>query len=116
MENQWSVYRVSPIDHGWHYLKTVNETARLLGGNWAEAEANGLVADHPRVEVFLAAYRFAREAAIAHGYDNINRNQPVVFWLPDSTIFNYGFVFKSDNGGITYVISPKPLPWLNQMS
>lgn len=116
MENQWSVYKIAPIDHGWHYLKTVNETARLLDGNWAEAEIDGLVADQPTVEAFLAAYRFARDAAIAYGYDGINRQEPVVFWLPDAAVFSYGFVFKSDIGGVTYVVSPNPLPWVGALA
>ncbi|MCB5190983.1 hypothetical protein LG198_09610 [Methylobacillus arboreus] len=113
MASNWIVYKIPPIDHGWHYLKTVGETARIIGGNWAEAEINGLVADQPNVEEFLESFHIALEAAVAAGYDGIKRNDPVVFWLPDTLVFSYGFVFKSDHGGVTYVVSPKPLPWLN---
>jgi len=116
MKDQWNVYKIAPIDHGWLYLRTVGETARLLGGHWAEAAVNGLVADHPTVETFLASYHYAHDAALAHGYDGINRQEPVVFWFPDAAVFNYGFVFKSDIGGITYVVSPKPLKWLDSLS
>jgi hypothetical protein len=33
-------------------------------------------------------------------------------WLPYDTEFAYGFVWKQDNNGTTFVASPVPMPWL----
>jgi hypothetical protein len=38
-------------------------------------------------------------------------NDPVVFWVPVEDSFRYGFVFKQDNNGSTFVVSPVPMPW-----
>jgi hypothetical protein len=42
--------------------------------------------------------------------------KPRVLWLPDPDNFTfcYAFVWKQDQKGMAFVISPIPLPWLDR--
>lgn len=111
----WFAYAVSPIDFGWGNLKTVEETARELGSTDAYVKVMGadtLLEEGPTFEDFLRAWESAKEAAYAEGWEGDFRHKPVVFWVPTSTTFEFGFAFKQDNNGTTFVISPVPMPWL----
>lgn len=113
----WYVYELGPIDFGWEHLASVEETAARIGGD----EARASVAPHtvdisgPTVAEFLASWSSAQVAARDRGWEGDFRNDPVVFWVPAVEVeFTYGFVLKQDNNGMTYVVSPVPLPHLDQ--
>jgi hypothetical protein len=107
-------YQIAPIDFRWNHLKTVAATASELGASEAELEAtsggvNG--ADDPSLREFLDDWATAKAMAGSIGWDGDLRNDPVVFWVPVEDSFRYGFVFKQDSHGGTFVVSPVPMPW-----
>lgn len=107
----WHTYEVAPIDMGWENLRTVQETASILATRMQSAVRKHDV-DASELHSFLAAWESAKDAASTAGWEGDFRNEPVVLWVPDDTEFSYGFVFKQDNNGTTYVVSPVPMPWL----
>ena len=114
----WSVYEVPPVDANWRFLKTVAATAREIGGDSAHARAMGAPSslEGPDIEEFLSTWQAAREAARQAGWDGDFRHEPVVFWVPGDTEFRWGFVIKQDNNGTTYVVSPVPMPHLDELA
>ena len=107
----WYTYEVPPIDIGWENMRTVQETASILttrmhGG----ASKNDITPSD--LQSFLYAWESAKEEASINGCEGDFRNEPVVIWIPNDTEFNYGFAFKQDNNGTTYVVSPVSMPWL----
>ena len=112
-----STYDISPIDVGWDNLKTVWETAALLGAKDAESRARRETTSDCSYDLpkFLTAWEFAKQKAGDHGWEGDFRIDPVVFWVPDDTQFSYGFVFKQDNNGTTYIVSPVDMPHLKDL-
>ncbi len=110
----WRVYSIIPIDFGWERLQTVEEVA----ANMAEEKAAGIVHAQPSysdLEKFFSDIQRARSLAEEAGWEGDYRDRPRVFWLPDENDFSCGFVWKQDNNGTTYVVSPHPLPWLDAL-
>ena len=99
------VYPLSPIDHNWDMLRTVQETAVILSkaanDGWTEAWED-------RLTVFLSRWKFAQENARSNGWEGDFRGEPRVIWLPDPEAADFvpAFVFKQDNNGTTFVVSP----------
>jgi hypothetical protein len=107
----WHTYEIAPIDFGWENLKTVRETAvALLESGQASALKNDI--DASDLQDFLISWESAKTAASEKGWDGDLKGEPVVMWIPNDTEFNYGFAFKQDNNGTTYVMSPVEMPWL----
>lgn len=115
----WHAYYVSsPID-SWGGLKTIKETVQTLaeefeGGNCAEWLAECDEATSLDIQEFLANWDSAKVAAKDAGWEGDFREPPMVFWLPCETECRYGFAFKQENNGSTFVVSPLALPWLSQ--
>lgn len=108
---KWTVYEILPIDFGWENLKSVKATFHALAEGHDEFEhPDGINTDE--VRGFLTAWESAKQAAKQHGWEGDFRNDPSVFWLPAEHSFEFGFVIKQDNNGTTFVVSPRPLPWL----
>ncbi len=114
------VYVCSPIDHNWENLKSVAEYAQELGARdaavIAERGEKGLLYYDSTVNDFLRDWNEAKSLAHEHGWEGDFRQGPSIFWLPDETGFIYGFVFKQDNNGTTFIISPRQLPWVEKFS
>jgi hypothetical protein len=67
------------------------------------------------VSAFLADFAYALRLAKDTGqWEGDYNYEPRVFWSPDPDLFrfSYGFVWKQDNNGTTFIISPQPLKWL----
>lgn len=114
----WHVYEIAPIDHGWHNLKPVSTWAGELAQQQFSAAAHdpndGIsYGEDPLVQEFLDRWESAKSAASSAGWEGDFRQEPVIFWLPGGSDFDYGFVIKQDNNGTTYVVSPVELPHLN---
>ena len=108
----WYTYEIGPIDLGWENLKTVRETSTfLLEKGLAAGRKNDI--DPSELQAFLKSWQSAKDAASEKGWEGDFRHEPVVMWIPNDTEFNYGFVFKQDNNGTTYVISPIEMSWLD---
>ena len=111
----WIVYELNPIDYGWSNLRTVQQTiAEIANTNEEAAQRYEVNADG--VRDFLSAWDAAQLAASGHGWEGDFREPPRVFWLPKELSFEHGFVFKQDNNGATFVVSPQELPSLGYPS
>lgn len=109
----WHTYETPPVDIGWEDLRTVQETAGVLVARMQSTGVKNDV-DASALHSFLAAWTSAKDAASSKGWEGDLRIEPVVFWVPNDTEFSYGFVLKQDNNGTTYVVSPVPMPWLEE--
>ena len=104
-------YEVPPIDFGWEHLKTINETVVNFAARIASTVRKNDI-DTIDLTDFLDRWSRAKDAASEKGWEGDFRHEPCVFWVPADTEFDYGFVFKQDNNGNTYVVSPVEMPWL----
>ncbi|AIT27100.1 hypothetical protein [Bordetella holmesii] len=100
----WHVYRIPPLDGGWDFLLTVAEALALSEDSLDE----GLSRDDWR-----AAFNEAQSAAEGAGWEGDFRGEPHVLMLPMAGRLAPGFVWKQDNAGLCFVVSPCPLPWLH---
>ena len=107
----WHVYQVGPIDYGWHHLRTVRETLEVFAVPCEGSDPREGV-DTTAALAFLRHWDDAKETALAAGWDGHFRLEPRVVWLPQALEMAYGFVFKQDHNGATFVLSPHPLPHL----
>lgn len=111
----WFVYSLGPIDHNWEYLRTVREVAVELGQSDAIQRLSKHAFPCLGVDEFLDAWDDAQRSARNNGWEGDFRQDPVVFWLPtENPQFSFGFTFKQDNNGTTWVVSPVPLSYLQE--
>jgi hypothetical protein len=110
----WYAYDITPIDSGWDYLRTIPETAALIGKHEALGKMQGY-SDAVSVKDFLADFENAKVLAKEHGWEGDYRGEPHVFWIPVEGEVTYGFVWKQDNNGTTFIVSPQPLPWVSNL-
>lgn len=112
----WKAYHLSPIDWNWQYLPTVEEIATRFAADDAALDLNEAPEYEPRMlPDFLKHFAMAKEMASEVGWEGDWRAKPRVFFLPGETNFDYAFVWKQDNNGSTFVISPHPLSWLDSL-
>ncbi|WP_052757368.1 hypothetical protein [Sphingobium chungbukense] len=109
----WKAYAIIPIDWTWEFLPTVQEMA----GRFAESDATQRVEsvdyDPLYLDNFWKHFELAKRLAAQEGWEGDFRQHPRVFFLPDENQFRYGFVWKQENNGTTFVVSPQPLSWLD---
>lgn len=115
----WFVYHLPPVDNGWIFAKTVDEVAQTLAGIEVTEKVDG--SDNigvflPTVDDFIRDWKSAQDAASEHGWEGDFRSKDhrVVIAVPHGVDFQAGFVFKQDNNGSTFVVSPVELPHLNK--
>jgi hypothetical protein len=108
----WFVYSISPIDFKWERLRSVRETIAHMA---AVIDDNSNPNDVSDIQEFIRVWDSAKDAASENGWDGDYRNPPAVFWLPDDSEFSYGFVIKHDNNGETFIVSPRELPWAQNL-
>lgn len=111
----WTAYQINPIDFRWELLLTVDEVAGRLASEAAKQIVAGWNSASTEVEQFFADYERARGLAREVGWEGDFRHPPQVFFLPDEGTFAYAFVWKQENNGGTFIISPRPLAWLKQL-
>lgn len=114
----WHVYEIPPIDFNWEYLPTVEETAVTLASQEAKVLVReGNLSSIPGMDCdqFLDLWQSAQDEAGENGWAGDHKEAPVVMWLPTDGEFAPGFVIKQSNNGTTYVVSPVPLPHLDQL-
>lgn len=107
----WHVYRLEPIDYGWHHLATVRE-ALAASATPCEGSDPREGVDSATSLAFLQGWESAKDAAVAAGWDGRFRLEPRVFWIPGELEMLHGFVFKQDHNGATFVVSPRELAYL----
>lgn len=109
------VYEIAPIDFCWEMLHSVEDVAaKLARADAAELTGKG-GSGLPSCEHFLKTWTNAKFIAGEAGWEGDIRTGPAVFWLPGDTDFDFGFVFKQNNNGSTFVVSPRELPYLKSL-
>ena len=109
---KWFAYAVAPIDFRWQHLHSMNQVVSSLAAGDMEPPADDYDAD--AVMYFHQCWESARLAAMTAGWNGEFRVKPKVFWIPVGSAFELGFVIKQDRCGVTYVVSPVAMPWLEQ--
>jgi hypothetical protein len=104
-------YSIGPIDYGWEHLPLVeNVMARMYHDHLKNVVRFGEDIEHANPADIVVAFVKARELARKIGWEGDFRDDatPRVFWVPNEQDFkfDYGFVWKQDNNGQTFVISP----------
>jgi hypothetical protein len=102
----WRAYQFSPIDFGWEHLKTVAETISFLSQNNESFDSD--------ISALLSNWALAKELAKKKGWEGDFREEPRVFWFPSEYEMIYGFVFKQDSNGSTFIVSPVEFPFLKE--
>jgi hypothetical protein len=114
-------YHCGPIDFGWELLPTVDQMAEKIAGVEAVAKwkGNATYLEPLPVTEFIKAFEAAKTLARDVGWDGGFSEGPCVFWLPSpchcingSNSFQCGFVWKQDDNGSAFIVSPIPLDWL----
>lgn len=118
---EWFTYEIGPIDHGWELSETVSQFLRRIGESELLRNIERLHHSKPNgddfgdevidASSFVALYQSAWSECGAAAYDEL-RQEPQVFAVPSEGMLELGFIFKEDNNGTTYVVSPVPLPHL----
>ncbi|QIG53902.1 hypothetical protein G6N82_06805 [Altererythrobacter sp. BO-6] len=108
-------YYISPIDFGWEFLPSVHDFAARLAQDDLDIRLGRTLYGQPRLDRFLADFEQAKELATQVGWEGDFRGDPCVFCIPIENEIVYGFVWKQENNGDTLVVTPTPLPWLNEL-
>ncbi len=112
-----NIYVIPPIDFGWEHLPTVEETLRKIKKSEEVREEGQELYDLAyRSEKFTQDWERALSIAKSMGMNSELRHAPSVMWMPAELHMEYGFVFKEDNNGTTYVVSHQEIPWLQSIS
>lgn len=111
---QWFAYAAAPVDFRWQHLHTMNQVLSSMAAGDIEPAVDDY--DSAAVMTFHRSWESARLAAMAAGWNGELRLKPRVFWVPVGSTFEMGFAIKQDHCGVTYVVSPVPMPWLECQS
>ncbi|GHC38546.1 hypothetical protein GCM10007291_45190 [Gemmobacter nanjingensis] len=101
----FTAYSLAPIDFGWEHCPTVAEYTAML-------KADDVMYGPEVVEQFYADFQTAKDLARDVGWEGDFRGDAHVFLVPTEEAFQYGFAWKQDNNGITFIVSPVKLPHL----
>ena len=111
------IYVIPPIDFGWEHLPTVQDTLKAIKRDEDIRADGGELYDLAyRSEKFSKDWEEAVTVAKSMGMSSDFRQEPSVFWMPSELQMEYGFVFKEDSNGTTYVVSQLEMPWLQSIS
>lgn len=115
-------YMISPIDYGFRYLRRVEEFRDLTRlEDLAQYEGVGQFQGFPNtftratLERFDLNFEAAKRMAADLFWDGDFREGPFVMPVLIELEVGYAFVWKQDNNGSTFVISPVPLPYVESL-
>ena len=103
-------YHLAPVDFGWELLPTLEEMAEKTARNdaaYAHHDEN-MAADGGRTQELFESFKRAKEVAKEVLWEGDYRERPRVFLLPEEGgyEFRFGFVWKQDNNGSTFLVTP----------
>ncbi|MBC2653774.1 hypothetical protein H7F50_04260 [Novosphingobium flavum] len=108
------VYAITPIDWTWEFLPTVEDVAVQFARHDATLAVHGYQFEGPMLPELLKRLERAKTIARQHGWEGDYRSDatPRVFFVPGEGQFEYGFAWKQENNGTTFVASPVAMPHL----
>jgi hypothetical protein len=99
----WRVYTMPRPASAFNWMPTLARIRELVvadGGQFS-------------LQLVEAEYEAATEAAREHGWDGEFFDGPHVFTLPNPDAMQFGLVWtQPDDALTTFIVSPRPLPWL----
>lgn len=107
-----------PIDYGWEDLETVEAVAAKFARHDAALEVNDVSYEERKLPRYWTALKQAYELAKGEGWEGDFRASggPQVFFVPGiKNDMEYGFVWKQDNNGTTFIVAPYEFPWLEKI-
>lgn len=109
-------YHISPMDFGWYRMPTIKQTVQTILANCSD-DLMGFEEDARSIIRLLELYELALDRAKMVGWEGDFRSetQPRVVLLPAENEPITIFVWKQDNNGSTFVVSPIPLPHLQSL-
>lgn len=109
------VYAIEPIDWTWEFLPTVEDIAVQFARHDATLAVHGYSFDAPMLPELLRRLDQAKAQARSRGWAGDYRTDatPRVFFVPGTGQFDYGFAWKQEDSGTTFVVSPVALAHLN---
>ena len=119
MMSKYYAYCTLPIDNGFNNLILLEDYVIRLA-NSAKSVPGEITDDfkaenqYSSVSSVLSLWEFGKSLAKKVGWEGDIREGPYVFFIPDPGSFEMRqcFVFKQDNNGETFIISPFEMPWL----
>ncbi|MBY5716282.1 hypothetical protein HFO33_06705 [Rhizobium leguminosarum] len=110
-------YRINPIDFGWEYLRSAESHRKQLATAFAE-QKNSYERDDAlkAINEFENLYNAAMDAGHKVGWEGDFRIEPCVGFLPAEVSLAIYLVWKQDNNGDTFVVSPMEMAWLEEIS
>jgi len=113
-------YHISPIDMGFRFLWTVDQFRDQL--RLEDIDQHGTFGRLYREPITLNGldrfeldFEGAKHLARDHGWEGDYREGPFVMPVLIELEVGYAFVWKQDNNGSTFVLSPVPLPYLETL-
>ena len=110
-------YHLAPIDYGWEFLSTFEEMVAKTAKYDAElflreVDAHNIEGTLGYRKNLYDAFIKARQAAASVGWKGDFREYPRVIALPEpgGCEMVFAFVWKQDNNGSTFIISPVEMP------
>jgi hypothetical protein len=93
----YHVYVLPPVDIGWGLFKTVSQVIDTI----CEVDLHDFV---------VAYYQSLRVAKSTGWWEGDMRHEAVVVPLVRELEGEYGFMWKQDNNGTTFVVTPEAIP------
>lgn len=110
MRGQWAIQTTDqPIDCGWELLQDVHAVLYAIHGHCPADYVKGFVMHYARALDMVSRHPHRSGDDFVHG--------PCVLWLPPQSggvSFEYAFVFKQSDNGITFVVAPHRMPWIDE--
>ena len=101
-ELDWKLYTIEPIEFNWIFCRSVEDTLATISNPIFHSN----IPLCPIPEDFKKDWETAQKLARENNWDGSFKFGPVVFWIPDSGTFTYGFAFTGNEEDTTYVVSP----------
>lgn len=107
-------YRIAPMDFGWERLVPVDEYVASLVKEDKEVRIETPTEFGMNVLIFYGFLHRALDAGRKVGWEGDFRGEPYVGFLPDPHEPRTYLVWKQENNGDTFVVSPVELPYLEK--
>jgi hypothetical protein len=110
---RWTAYATDTITISWRKLQSLGDAAADIARTQAHIAAYEQTRCSAELGAFLNAFASARGLAHEQGWDGTVEGDYRVFWLPNPANGDWLFAFAwKQIDGKTFVVSPMPLPWL----
>jgi len=108
-------YQIDPVDTGWEYFITVKDLINKLYEEF-KRDADNRFNHHAwfsdgfisQIDEIIKNYNLSLTAAKKVGWEGDMRGEPVIVPIVNEVDCYYGFMWKQDSKGVTYVVLPQP--------